>query len=83
MPSSVCEQRLSGFRVTSAPQTAWLNPPSTYGASASSEACPPGPWPQSCPSAIASVSGTFNPSAQLTDRPTWVTSSAWVSRVRW
>ena len=33
MPSSVCEQRLSGFRVTSAPQTAWLNPPSTYGAS--------------------------------------------------
>ena len=47
MPSSVSTQRLSGASVTSAPHTAWSYPPGTYGDSASSLACPPGPCPQS------------------------------------
>ena len=64
MPSSVSAQRLSGASVTSAPQVAWSYPPATYGDRASSLACPPGPWPQSWPRAIASVRTTLSPRAR-------------------
>ena len=82
MPSSVSRQRFRLTSDTSAPQTAWSNPPTTKGSSASSLAWPPGPWPQSCPSAMASVRATLSPSARATPVATWATSSAWVSRVR-
>ena len=83
MPSIVSAHRLRAVSVTSAPHTAWSKPSATYGDSASSDAWPPGPWPQSCPSAMASVSATLRPTAAATERATWATSSAWVRRVRW
>ena len=43
----------------------------------------PGPWPQSCPSAMASVSATFRRRTRAIPVATCATSSAWVSRVRW
>ena len=45
--------------------------------------CPPGPWPQSWPRAIASVSATFSRHARAIPVATWATSRAWLSRVRW
>ena len=82
MPSSVSAHRFNGASTTSAPHTAWSYPPSTYGVNASSLAWPNGPCPQSWPSAIASVSATFNRQARAMPVATWATSSACVSRVR-
>ena len=76
-------QRLSGAAVTSAPQTAWSKPSGRNGDSASSLAWPPGPWPQSWPRAIASVSATLSRQAREIAAATCATSRAWVSRVRW
>ena len=65
------------------PTAAWSKPPATKGSRASSLAWPPGPWPQSWPRAMASVSATLSRQARAMAVATWATSSAWVSRVRW
>ena len=84
MPSSVSAQRLSGASTTSAPHGRVVVAARAGTASnASSLACPPGPWPQSWPSAIASVRATLSPTARAIAVATWATSRAWVSRVRW
>ena len=83
MPSRVSAHRLRGLSTTSAPHTAWSKPSARYGVKASSEACPPGPCPQSWPRAMASVRATLRRSARAMAAATWATSRAWVSRVRW
>lgn len=83
MPSNVSAHKLRGAAVTSAPHTAWSKPSAKNGDSASSLAWPPGPWPQSCPRAIASVKTTFSRQAREIAVATWATSRAWVRRVRW
>ena len=67
MPSMVSAQRLSGAAVTSAPHTAWSNPGTNW-PRASSEACPPGPWPQSWPRAMASTRATLSRQARAMAR---------------
>ena len=77
MPSSVSSHRLSAASETSAPQTAWSNPSGRKIPRASSLTCPPGPWPQSWPRAMASVSATLSRQARAMPVATWATSSAW------
>ena len=68
MPSSVSAHRLSGGeRRRRRPTRRGRSRRRRTATRASSLAWPPGPWPQSWPRAIASVSATLSPSARATD----------------